>query len=85
MTPDNAISLIFSELRKAESKHPSFPTDPVYAVAIMVEEAGESMKAALDYVYAGKDIGELILELAQTGAMAIRCLLSLCCEHDQQL
>ncbi len=73
----DAIDLIFQELRKAEEKHPGWPDDVVHAVAIMVEEAGEAMQAALDVHYRGRGIEDLRIELAQTGAMAIRALIHL--------
>lgn len=72
-----AIEAVFAELRKAEAKHPGWPLDPIHAVGILVEEAGESMQAAIDHVYAGGNIDDLRIELAQTGAMAIRALMHL--------
>ena len=81
ITKEQAIDLIFSELRKAEKKHPVWPDDKVHAVAIMIEEAGESMQAALDCHYANAGTENLIIELAQTGAMAIRNLIHLCGEE----
>lgn len=75
MTGDAAIDIIFAEWRKAEKKFPSFPDDPVYGVAIMIEEAGESMKAALDNHYKDGSIEDVRTELAQTAAMCIRCLI----------
>jgi len=77
MSPNEALEILFRELRFAEKKHPGWPEDPVHAVAILVEEAGEAMKEALDVHYRGKENGDLIKELAQTGAMAIRALLNL--------
>jgi len=74
---DSVIEQIFAELRKAEAKHPGWPNDPIHAVGILVEEAGEAMQAAIDHVYAGGDLENLRTELAQTGAMAIRALLHL--------
>jgi hypothetical protein len=74
---DDAVSLVFAELRKAEEKHPGWPDDQIHAVAILAEEAGEAMKAAIDHHYAGGSIEHLRLELAQTGAMALRALLHL--------
>jgi len=71
------IDRIFAELRNAEAKHPHWPDDKIHAVGILVEEAGEAMKAAIDYTYSGGDIEEIRTELAQTGAMAIRALLHL--------
>jgi len=72
-----AISQVFEELSAAEKKHPGWPEDKIHAVAILIEEAGEAMQAAIDCVYAGGDIAHLRKELAQTGAMAIRALLHL--------
>ena len=77
MKHDDAISRIFSELRKAEEKFPGWPDDPVHGVAIVCEEAGESMRAALNLYYHNGNIEDLRTELAQTGAMAIRALLHL--------
>ena len=74
---DLAIDAVIDELRKAEAKHPGWPEDKIHAVAIMIEEAGESMQAAIDCVYSEGDIEKLRVELAQTGAMAIRALMHL--------
>ena len=77
------IELIFSELKKAEIKHPSWPDDKTHAVAILIEVAGEAMQAAIDYTYSSdviereKILESLAVELAQTGAMAIRALIHL--------
>ena len=74
---EKAIDSIFDELRAAEEKHPGWPEDKIHAVAIMVEEAGESMRAAIDYTYSAGDIEHLRKELAQTGAMCLRALMHL--------
>ncbi len=47
---EKAIELVFAELRYAERKFPGWPEDPVHAAAILAEEAGELVKAALDRV-----------------------------------
>jgi len=75
---ENPINLILKELHKAEEKFPQWPFDPVHGAGILVEEAGETMQAALDYYY-GRSFGtsRIIHEAAQTGAMAIRLLISL--------
>lgn len=74
---EDAIDLIFDELAAAEKKHPGWPEDKIHAVAIMIEEAGESMQAAIDCNYANGDLEHLKKELAQTGAMCIRALMHL--------
>lgn len=75
---NDALYLILNELNKAESKYPLWPEDVIHAVAIMIEEAGESMKAALEYVYESGSRDDLIKELAQTGAMVLRVLMHSC-------
>lgn len=74
MELDRVIDRIFEELRKAEEKHPGWPMDPVHAAAILAEEAGELVQAALDYTYQGGSEKQMELEAAQCGAMAIRFL-----------
>ncbi len=79
---DLAIEMIFSELRIAEAEHPGWPDDKIHATAIMVEEAGEAIQAAIDCLYSNGDINKLKHEIAQTGAMAIRALVHLLKEED---
>jgi len=74
---DVIISMIFAELREAEVKFPGWPKDVIHGTAIMIEEAGEAMKAALDLYYGRGDCAKLQKEIAQTGAMAIRLLVYL--------
>jgi hypothetical protein len=77
MSSDEAITMIFEELRAAEKKHPCWPEDVIHAVGILTEEAGEAMKEAIDVTCTGKSTDDLKKELAQTGAMAIRALINL--------
>lgn len=77
MTYTEALKSIIHELSEAEIKHPGWPDDPIHAVAIMIEEAGESMQAAIDLYYGKGTVDHLCEELAQTGAMAIRALMHL--------
>ena len=74
---DAAIGLIFDELAAAEKKHPGWPEDKIHAVAIMIEEAGESMQAAIDCTYDDGKVEHLKKELAQTGAMCLQSLMHL--------
>lgn len=74
MTRQKAVAALISELKKAEIKHPKFPTDIIHAVSIMNEEAGESIKSAYDITYADGSLEHLINEVAQTGAMCLRIL-----------
>lgn len=70
----NIIDQIKKELNRAKKKHPYFPTDIIHQVAIMSEEAGEAIRAALNHRYACDPLEEVRTELIQTAAMCIRCL-----------
>ena len=67
-------ALILLELVNAKKKHPGWPEDPVHAVAILNEEAGELTQACLDFTYDDKSIEQAMIEAAQCGAMVIRFL-----------
>jgi hypothetical protein len=74
---ESIIGAIFGELQKAEEKFPGWPDDVVHGAGILVEEAGETMQAALDLYYGRGTWAQLWKEAAQTGAMAMRLLLYL--------
>lgn len=65
---------ILREKERAEQLHPDWPTDPVRGTAIMVEEAGEALRAALQFFDEGASIMALRTELIQTAAMCLRGL-----------
>ena len=72
------IEAVFDELRRAEQKFPGWPVDVVHDAAIVVEEAGELVKASLDYHYARHDkTDEMIQEALQVTAMGLRFLLGM--------
>ena len=71
------VSNIIAELKRAERKFPGFPTDPVHAAAIVVEEAGELQQAALQFTYEGGSFGAMYAEAMQTGAMALRFMMNI--------
>ena len=72
---EEAFELILKELGKAEAKFPGWPDDVVHGAAILAEEAGETVQAALDYFYHRCDSKEkMIKEAAHTGAMVLRFL-----------
>ena len=66
-----------AELQKAEYKHPDFPDDLIHQLSVMVEEAGEAVQAANQYIYEGGEFENVKKELIQTGAMCLRCLINL--------
>jgi hypothetical protein len=74
MTIIQALSSIRNGLEEAERKFPSFPTDPVHAAAIVVEEAAVLQVAALQFTYKSGGWAALHDEAVQVGAMALRFL-----------
>ena len=72
-----AVLLILEELRRAERKHPEWPSDIVHQAAIVAEESGEAVRAALQLHYEGGTKSELKTELVQTAAMCLRMLINL--------
>jgi len=92
---DDAIILmlpVIKELITARLKFPNWPNDPLHAVAILQEEAGELMKAVLEHTYepyksSREDVRK---EAIQTAAMCFRFLASFdrydfapCVQHRQ--
>jgi len=76
-TPSQKIVIhaILRELQKAEAKHPKWPSKNVtHAAAIVSEESGELIKAAIQYDHEGGQYDEIINEAVQTGAMCVRLL-----------
>lgn len=74
-----AILAVIAELQRATHKFPTWPTDPLHAVAIVGEEFGELNKAVLQCTYEPQKSGldEVREEATQTAAMALRFLASL--------
>lgn len=65
---------IVAELRRATAKHPHWPDDCIHAAAIVAEESGELVRAALRYTYEGGQEDEMRTEAIHTAATAIRFL-----------
>lgn len=63
---------IATEYARACVIHPVFPADTFHALNILGEEYGEAQKAAND-----NDHAQMLVELVQAGAMAVRCLVNL--------
>ncbi|NIF85279.1 hypothetical protein F3J24_17345 [Comamonas sp. Tr-654] len=74
-----AIEQILGEAKRARQKFPTWPTDPLHALAILGEEFGELTKDMLQLTYephkTNKD--KVRIEAIQTAAMALRLFQSL--------
>lgn len=73
---DEVYSKLTNELKRAESLWSAWPTDPIHAAAIIVEEVGELVKAIQDNKNKPKDCGkeDILKEAVQSGAMVLRFL-----------
>lgn len=68
---------IEAEVHRAEKKHPGWPDDIVHASAIVNEESGELIRAALNHWYFKESKEEIRKEAIQTAATCIRLLKNL--------
>jgi len=76
---NNGMAAVIKELQRAMTKYPTWPNDPLHALAVLGEEFGELTKAMLQLTYEPhKTSSELVREEAvQTAAMALRLVASL--------
>ena len=74
-----AMNSVSAEVQRATKKFPTWPTDPLHALAVLNEEVGELNKAALQLTYEpGKvTLEDMRIEAVQTAAMAMRFLMSI--------
>jgi NTP pyrophosphatase (non-canonical NTP hydrolase) len=77
--PSEPVREALAEVERATRKFPTWPTDPLHALAVLGEEFGELTKAVLQSVYEPHKVeaGEVRTEAIQTAAMALRFLASL--------
>ncbi len=77
--PADMIGAVWTELEQACAKFPTWPTDPLHALAVLGEEFGELTKDVLQMAYEpGKTTAENVRkEAIQTAAMALRFVASL--------
>lgn len=70
---------VVAELERATSKYPTWPTDPLHALAVLGEEFGELTKTMLQLTYEPHKTSaeEVRAEAIQTAAMALRLAMSL--------
>lgn len=75
----NVIEQITAEVARATVKFPTWPTDPLHALAVLGEEYGELTKAMLQLTYEPHKTTpeEVRTEAIQTAAMALRLAMSL--------
>lgn len=92
MKQDEVIKKVVMEVTHAAKKFPTWPTDPIHALAILGEEYGELNKAVVQMAYEPHkaSLGQIEEEAVQTAAMAIRFIMSLddysygeCNQHEQ--
>lgn len=79
MKKDEILKAISMECKRAERIHPIWPSDIIHQTAIMVEEAGETLKAALEVHFKENKttIEKVKSEAIQTAAMCFRILKNL--------
>jgi NTP pyrophosphatase (non-canonical NTP hydrolase) len=70
---------VLAELDRAMRKFPTWPTDPLHALAVLSEEYGELAKEMLQLTYEPHKTSpeKVKAEAIQTAAMALRLLMSL--------
>lgn len=70
---------VLSELSRATCKFPTWPTDPLHALAVLGEEFGELTKDMLQLTYEPHKTSpaKVRTEALQTAAMALRLYMSL--------
>ena len=73
-TETQAVELVLAELARARKKHPKWPPDKIHQAAIVAEEAGELVQAALDARYGGGSLSDIDKEATHAAATAIRLL-----------
>jgi len=69
-----AAAPLLDELRRAEAKHPAWPSDPIHMAAIVAEETLELVQAAFQATYEGGAPERIDTEAVHVGAMALRLL-----------
>lgn len=76
--PNGPVELALAEVAKATTKFPTWPTDPLHALAVLGEEFGELTKDTLQLVYEPHktNLNNVRAEAIQTAAMALRFLAS---------
>ncbi len=74
MTEQEAVAQILCEVKRAREKFRWWPDDYITAAAIVGEESGELLKAALQERFEAQPRSAIHKEAVQTAAMCIRLL-----------
>lgn len=76
---ENAVRLAVGEVERATRKFPTWPTDPLHALAVLQEEVGELSKEVVQLTYEPhkSSLEAVRREAIQTAAMALRFLASI--------
>ncbi len=79
MNTDGVLVDVIRELNASKVKHAELPADPLRRAALILREAGEALEEALWLTRPGSPNsvavrGRLYTEIAQTAAVAIRCM-----------
>ncbi len=76
---NRVLDAIAEEVVRATGKHPTWPVDPMHALAVVGEEFGELSKATLQTVYESELSNEedVEKEAIQLGATVVRFLMAL--------
>ena len=77
--PADAVDVVLDEVRRAKCKFPTWPTDPLHALAVPGEEFGELTKDMLQLTYEPHKTSRenVRTEAIQTAAMALRLVMSI--------
>lgn len=68
---------IIVEYQQAMEQHPQWPADHVHAAAIVAEESGELVKAAIDHHYENGQYFNIHNEAIDTAATCLRLLVNM--------
>ena len=74
MKSEDIYGLVCEELIRARNKWPMYVNDIIHSAAIINEEAGETIQAALDFTYDNGSKENVIKEAVQTAAMCFRLI-----------
>ncbi len=74
MKTEQIFELVKKELESAKTKWPYYYADIIHASALINEEAGETIQAALDCTYDNGSLEDVKKEAIQTAAMCFRLL-----------